>query len=100
MFKNSIARVVTKSIQFNCSKLLLERLYSLLIASGTERLAKRLKLEPIHTKTNCLQHPSVGTNCSACAFSYMAPTVWNKLIYCIRNAPSTIAFRKDLKPVF
>ena len=35
-----------------------------------------------------LQHPAVGTNSyGRRAFSYTAPTVWNKLPHDIRNAP-------------
>ena len=48
-----------------------------------------------------LQHPSVGTNSyGRHAFSYTAPTVWNKLPYKIRNAPSVTLFRKKLKTLY
>ena len=43
-----------------------------------------------------LQHPSVGINSyGRCAFSYMAPTVWNKLPYKIRNTPSGTLLEKN-----
>ena len=38
-----------------------------------------------------LQHPSVGTN------SYTVSSVWNNVPYDIRNAPSVMSFRKQLK---
>ena len=34
------------------------------------------------------------------AFSYTASTVWNKLPYRIRNAPSVTLFRKKLKTLY
>ena len=45
-----------------------------------------------------LQHPPVGTNSyGRRAFSYTAPTVWNKIPHSIRIAPSVMSFRKKLK---
>ena len=53
----------------------------------------------INTRNNdqlLLQHPSVGTNSyGRRVFSYTTPTVWNKLPYKIRNAPSVTLFRKN-----
>ena len=66
-------------------------------------LAKHLKLKSMHLNTRnndqlLLQHPSVGTNSyGTCAFSYTVPSVWNKVSYYIRNAPSVISFTKHLK---
>ena len=58
----------------------------------------------LNTRNNdqlLLQHPSVGTNSyGRRAFSYTAPTVWNKLPYKIRNAPSVTLFRKKLKTLY
>ena len=43
----------------------------------------------------------MGTNSYGLrAFSYTAPTVWNKLPYKIRNAPSGTIFRKKLKTLY
>ena len=69
-------------------------------------LAQHLKLKSMHLNTRnndqlLLQHPSVGTNSyRRRAFSYTAPTVWNKLPYKIRNAPSVTLFRKKLKTLY
>ena len=69
-------------------------------------LAQHLKLKSMHLNTRNndqlrLQHPSVGTNSyGRRAFSYTAPTVWNKLPYKIRNAPSVTVFRKKLKTLY
>ena len=59
-------------------------------------LAKHLKLKPMYFNTRnsdqlLLQHPPVGTNSYGCrAFSYTAPTVWNKIPEYVRNAPSVM----------
>ena len=115
--------VVTKSTRFTSTKSLLERVHWLPIAScivfkivtltykavhlkEPSCLAQHLKLKSMHLNTRnndqlLLQHPSVGTNSyGRCAFSYTAPTVWNKLPYNIRNAPSVTLFRKKLKPLY
>ena len=66
-------------------------------------LDKHLKLKSMHLNTRnnnqlVLQHPSVGTNSyGRRAFSYTAPSVWNKVPDYIRNAPSVMSFRKHLK---
>ena len=66
-------------------------------------LAQHLKLKSMHLNTRnndqrLLQHPSVGTNSyGRRAFRYTAPTVWNKLPYKIRNAPSVIYLGKYWK---
>ena len=66
-------------------------------------LAQHLKLKSMHLNTRnndqlLLQHPSVGTNSSGHrAFSYTAPTVWNKLPYQIRNASLVTLFRKKIE---
>ena len=45
-----------------------------------------------------LQHLPVGTNIyGCCAFSYMMPTVWNKVAEDNHNAPSVMSFRKQSK---
>ena len=58
----------------------------------------------LNTRNNdqlLLQHPSVGTNSyGRHAFSYTAPTVWNKLPYKLCNALSVILFRKKLKTLY
>ena len=51
---------------------------------------------PVNNDQLLLQHPSVGTDSyGRHAFSYTALTVWNKLPYKIRNAPSVTLFRKN-----
>ena len=66
-------------------------------------LAQHLKLKSMNLNTQnndqlLLKHPSVGTNSyGRRAFSY---TVWNKLPYKIRNAPSVTIFRKILKTLY
>ena len=66
-------------------------------------LAKHLKLKSMHLNTRnndqqLLQHPSVGTNSyGRRAFSYTAPTVWNKIPYSTGIAPSVMSSRKELK---
>ena len=49
-----------------------------------------------------LQHPPVGTNSyGRRAFSYTAPTVWNNVhIEYVRNAPSVMSVRKQLKTYY
>ena len=58
----------------------------------------------LNTRNNdqlLLHHPSVGTSSyERRAFSYTAPTVWNKLPYKIRNAPSVTLYRKKLKTLY
>ena len=121
--QNALARVVTKSSRFTSTKSLLERLHWLPIASRIDFkiatltykavhlkqppcLAQHLKLKSMHLNTRnndqlLLQHPSVGTNSyGRHAFSYTAPTVWNKLPCKIRNAPSVTVFRKKLKTLY
>ena len=45
-----------------------------------------------------LQNPFVGTNSYELrASSYTAPTVWNKLPYKIRNAPSVTLFQEKIE---
>ena len=69
-------------------------------------LAKHLKLKSMHLNTQnndqlLLQHPPVGTNSyGRCAFSYTAPSVWNKVPDYIRSAPSVMSFRKHLKTYY
>ena len=69
-------------------------------------LAKHLKLKSMHLNTRnndqlLLEHPPVGTNSyGRRAFSYTAPTVWNKLPHKIRYAPSVTLFRKKLKTLY
>ena len=69
-------------------------------------LAQHLKLKSMHLNTRnnaqlLLQHPYVGTNSyGRRAFSYTAPTVWNKLPYKIRNAPSVIYLGKKWKTLY
>ena len=68
-------------------------------------LAQHLKLKSMHLNTRnndqLLQPPSMGTNSYGHrAFSYTAPTVWNKLPHKIRNAPSVTLFRKKLKTLY
>ena len=114
-----MARVVTKSTRFISTKSLLERLHWLPIVSRIDFkiatltykvvhlkqppcLAQHLKLKSMHLNTRnndqlLLQHPSVSTNNGRRAFSYTVPTVWNKLPYKIRNAPSVTLFKKNLK---
>ena len=64
-------------------------------------LAKHLKLMSMHFNTRnndqlLLQHPPVGTNSyGRRAFSYTAPTVWNKVPDYICSAPSVMSFRRD-----
>ena len=66
-------------------------------------LAQHLKLKSMHLNTRnndqlLLQHPSVGINSyGRHAFSYTAPTVWNKHPYKIRNVPSVTLFRKKIE---
>ena len=66
-------------------------------------LAQHLKLKSMHVNTQINdqllpQHPSVGTNSyGRHAFSYTAPTVWNKRPYRLSNAPSVTLFRKNMK---
>ena len=120
--QNCLARVVTKSIRFTSSKPLLKRLHWLQIASRIDikiatltykavhlkqppSLAKHLKLKSMHLNTRnndqlLLQHPPVGTNSYGHrAFSYTAPTVWNKVPDYIRNAPSVMSFVKKTKTI-
>ena len=48
-----------------------------------------------------LQHPPVGTNSYGHrAFSYTAPTVWNKVPEYVCSAPSVMSFRKQLKTYY
>ena len=48
-----------------------------------------------------LQHPPVSTNSyERCAFSYTTPTVWNEFPDSIRNAPSVMSFKKQLKTYY
>ena len=48
-----------------------------------------------------LQHPPVGTNSYGHrAFSYTAPTVWNKVPDYIRILPLVTLFRKQLKTYY
>ena len=58
----------------------------------------------LNTRNNdqlLLQHPPVGTNSyGRRAFSYTAPSVWNKVPDYIRNAPSVMSFRKHLKTYY
>ena len=118
--QNSLARVVTKSTRFTSSRPLLKRLHWLPIASRIDFkiailtykavhlkqppcLAKLLKLKSMqfNTRNNdqlLLQHPPVGINSyGRRAFSYTAPTVWNKIPHSIRIAASVMSFRKQLK---
>ena len=121
--QNSLARVVTKSTRFTSSKPLLKRLHWLPIASRIDfkiatltykavhlkqppSLAKHLQIKSMHLNTRnndqlLLQHPPVGTNSyGRRAFSYTAPTVWNKVPDYIRSAPSVMSFRKHLKTYY
>ena len=121
--QNSFTRVVTKSARFTSSKQLLKLLHWLPIASCIDfniatltykvvhlkqppSLAKHLKLKSMHFNTQnndqlLLQHPPVGTNSyGRRAFSYTAPTVWNKFPDCIRNAASVMSPRKQLKTYY
>ena len=121
--QSSLAGVVSKSTRFTSSRPLLDRLHWLLTASRIDfkiatltdkavhlkqppSLAQHLKLKSIHFNTQnndqlLLQHSSVGTNnYRRPAFSYTAPTVWNKLSYKIRNVPSVTLFRKELKTLY
>ena len=57
----------------------------------------------LNTRNNdqLLQHPPVGTNSYGHrAFSYTAPTVWNKVPDYIRNETSVMSFRKQLKTYY
>ena len=113
----------TKSTRFTRTKSLLERLIGCQLPSRIDFkiatltykavhlkqppcLAQHLKLKSMHLNTRnndqlLLQHPSVGTNSYIRrAFSYTAPTVWNKLPYKIRNAPSVTLFRKNMKTLY
>ena len=69
-------------------------------------LAKLLQIKSMHLNTRnndqlLLQHPPVGTNSyGRRAFSYTAPTVWNKVPDYIRSAPSVMSFRKHLKTYY
>ena len=58
----------------------------------------------LNTRNNdqlLLEHSSVDTNSyGRRAFSYTAPTVWNKLPYKICNAPLVTLFRKKLKTLY
>ena len=69
-------------------------------------LFKHINLKSVHFNTRnndqlLLQQLPVGTNSYGCpAFCYMAPTVWNKLPDNIRNAPSILSFRKQLKTYY
>ena len=62
-------------------------------------LAKHLQIKSMHFNTRnndqlLLQHPPVGTNSyGRRAFSYTAPTVWNKVPDYIRSAPLVMSFR-------
>ena len=48
-----------------------------------------------------VQYPPVGTNSyGRRGFSYMAPTVWNKIPDNIHNVPSVMSFRKQLKTYY
>ena len=48
-----------------------------------------------------LQQPPVGTNSYGCrAFSYRAPSVWNKVPDYIHKEPSVMSFRKQLKALY
>ena len=119
--QNSLVRVVTT--RFTSSKPLLKRLHWLLLASRIDfkiatltykavhlkqppSLAKHLKLKSMHFNTGnndqlLLQHPPVGTNSYGHrAFSYRALTVWNQVPDFIRNAPSVMSFRKQLKTYY
>ena len=121
--QNSLARVVTKSTRFTSSKPLLKRLHWLPIASRIDfkiatltykavhlkqppSLAKLLQIKFMHLNTRnndqlLLQYPPVGTNSyGRRAFSYTAPTVWNKVPDYIRSAPSVMSFRKHLKTYY
>ena len=121
--QNSLARVVTRSSKLTSSKPLLDKLHWLPVVSrinfkiGTitykavhlqqpASLSKCLNLKDISYNTRTsdllkLQHPSVGTNnYGRCAFSYTAPTVWNKIPLSIRQAPSIMSFRKQLKTYY
>ena len=121
--QNSLARIVTKSTRFTSSKSLLKPLHWLPIASRinfkiatltykavhlkqSPSLAKYLRLKPMHFNTRnneplFLQHPQVGTNSYGHrAFCYTAPTVWSKVPYYIRNAPSVVSLRKQLKTYY
>ena len=121
--QNALARVVTKSTRLTSTKSLLEQLHWLLLASRIDFkiatltdeavhlkqplcLAQHLKLKSMHLNTRnndqlLLQPPSVGTNSyGRRAFSYTAPTVWNKVPHYIRSAPSVMSFRKHLKTYY
>ena len=107
-----MARVVMKPTKRTSNKPLLNRLQWLPITSRTDlktalkqppSLRKHLKLRSMHfiTWNNdklLLWHSPVGTNCYGCrAFSYTAPTVWNKIAHSIRIAPIMMSFRKKNK---
>ena len=118
--QNSLVRAVTQSTKFTSSKPLLDKLHWLPVVSRIDfkiatltykavhlkqppSLCKNLELKSVLVKTRSndhllLQHPAVGSNnYGRRAFSYTAPTVWNKLPFQIRNAPSVMCFRKRLK---
>ena len=69
-------------------------------------LAKHLQIKSMHLNTQnndqlLLQHPPVGTNSyGRRAFSYTAPTVWNKVPDYIRSALSVMSFKKHLKTYY
>ena len=121
--QNSLARVVTKTSRFTSSAPLLAKLHWLPVTSRIDFKLACITYKAIHknqppslsesivirssnknTRNNdhlLLQHPPVGKNNYGCrAFSFTAPSIWNKIPLHIRMAPSILSFRKHLKTFY